>query len=162
MAEFSENTRVKIPGIVHATRLGYKYLSLKDTKEQIDQRMNIFKTIFKDSINRINNTELDDNDINRLLDEIDIELNNKDLGRTFYKSLIDGINGIKLIDFNNANNNSYNVLTELPYENGEDNFRPDIIMLINGMPLGFIEVKKPNNRNGIMGIRVWYYGYQLV
>ena len=25
--EFSENTRVKIPALVHATRLGYKYLS---------------------------------------------------------------------------------------------------------------------------------------
>lgn len=153
MAEFSENTRVKIPGIVHATRLGYKYISLKDEKSQIDSRMNIFKGIFKDSINRINNTDLNDNDIDKLLDEIDIELNNKDLGRTFYKSLLEGINGIKLIDFNDADSNSFNVLTELPYENGEENFRPDIIMLINGMPLGFIEVKKPNNRNGIIAER---------
>ena len=150
MAEFSENTRVKIPGIVHATRLGYKYISLKDEKSQIDSRMNIFKGIFKDSINRINNTDLNDNDIDKLLDEIDIELNNKDLGRTFYKSLLEGINGIKLIDFNDVDSNSFNVLTELPYENSEENFRPDIIMLINGMPLGFIEVKKPNNRNGII------------
>lgn len=153
MAEFSENTRVKVPGIVHATRLGYKYLSLKEVKEQMDPRMNIFKNIFKDSINRINNKDLKDSDINKLLDEIDIQLNNKDLGRTFYKSLVDGIDGIKLIDYEDVNNNSYNVLTELPYENGEDNFRPDIIMLINGMPLGFIEVKKPNNRNGIIAER---------
>ena len=52
--EFSENTRVKIPALVHATRLGYKYLSLKEVKNQLDTRMNIFKTIFKDSINKIN------------------------------------------------------------------------------------------------------------
>jgi len=28
---FSENTRVKIPALIHLTRLGYKYFSLKDT-----------------------------------------------------------------------------------------------------------------------------------
>lgn len=151
--EFSENTRVKIPALVHATRLGYKYLSLKEVKNQLDSRMNIFKTIFKDSINKINNTDLNANDIDRILDEIDIELNNKDLGRKFYKTLLDGLDGVKLIDFDNVDNNTLNVLTELPYENGEDNFRPDVIMLINGMPLGFIEVKKPNNRDGILAER---------
>ena len=44
--EFSENTRVKIPALVHATRLGYKYLSLKDYKNEIDEETNIFKNIF--------------------------------------------------------------------------------------------------------------------
>lgn len=115
--EFSENTRVKIPALVHATRLGYKYLSLKEVKNQLDSRMNIFKTIFKDSINKINNTDLNANDIDRILDEIDIELNNKDLGRKFYKTLLDGLDGIKLIDFDHVDNNTLNVLTELPYEN---------------------------------------------
>ena len=33
--EHSENTRVKIPALVHFTRLGYKYLSLKHEKENI-------------------------------------------------------------------------------------------------------------------------------
>lgn len=153
MAKFDENSRVKIPAIVHTTRLGYRYLSLKESKKQIDSRMNIFKEIFKNSINKINNKEFNDDDILRILDEIDIELNNKDLGRSFYRSLLDGINGIKLIDFENIDNNTLNVLTELPYENGEDNFRPDIIILINGMPLGFFEVKKPNNREGILAER---------
>ena len=151
--EFSENTRVKIPALVHATRLGYKYISLKEIKNQLDPRMNIFKTIFKDSINKINNTDLNEKDIDKIIDELDIELNNKDLGRKFYKTLLDGIDGIKLIDFDDIDNNTLNVLTELPYENGEDNFRPDVIMLINGMPLGFVEVKKPNNRDGILAER---------
>lgn len=34
-------------------------------------------------------------------------------------------------------------------ENGDAEFRPDITLLINGMPLTFIEVKKPNNREGV-------------
>lgn len=151
--EFSENTRVKIPAIVHATKLGYKYLSVKENKEQIEPRTNIFKTIFKDSLNRINNLELTNNEIDSIIDELCIVLSNDDLGRSFFKILLNGYKGIKLIDFENENNNTYNVVTELTYQNGEDEFRPDVIMLINGMPLSFIEVKKPNNREGILAER---------
>lgn len=51
--EFSENKRVKIPSLIHATRLGYEYLSLKDRKDDIDIDTNIFKS----SISKINNFE---------------------------------------------------------------------------------------------------------
>ncbi len=153
MVEFSENTRVKIPALVHATRLGYKYLSLKEVKNEIDEETNIFKNIFKDSINRINNSELADENITKLISELSFSLANEDLGRQFYKYLINGYKGIKLIDFENIENNTFNVVTELTYKNGEDEFRPDVIILINGMPLGFIEVKKPNNREGILAER---------
>lgn len=153
MGEFSENTRVKIPALVHATRLGYKYLSLKEYKNEIDEETNIFKNIFKESINRINNLELSDENIIKLISELSFSLENDDLGRQFYKYLINGYKGIKLIDFENETNNTYNVVTELTYKNGEDEFRPDVIMLINGMPLGFLEVKKPNNREGILAER---------
>lgn len=153
MVEFSENTRVKIPALVHATRLGYKYLSLKEVKNEIDEETNIFKNIFKDSVNRINNSELADENITKLINELSFSLANEDLGRQFYKYLINGYKGIKLIDFENIESNTFNVVTELTYKNGEDEFRPDIIILINGMPLGFIEVKKPNNREGILAER---------
>ncbi len=153
MVEFSENTRVKIPALVHATRLGYKYLSLKEVKNEIDEETNIFKNIFKDSVNRINNSELADENITKLINELSFSLANEDLGRQFYKYLINGYKGIKLIDFENIERNTFNVVTELTYKNGEDEFRPDIIILINGMPLGFIEVKKPNNMEGILAER---------
>lgn len=61
--------------------------------------------------------------------------------------------GPRLIDFRNFHNNSFHVVTELPYKNGDDEFRPDLTLLINGMPLAFIEVKKPNNREGILAER---------
>lgn len=41
--KFNENSRVKIPSILHLTRLGYEYISLKDTKW--DEETNIFKDI---------------------------------------------------------------------------------------------------------------------
>lgn len=151
--KFNEDTRVKIPALVHATKLGYKYISLKKEKEQIDERNNIFENIFRESINRINNTDLNTDEIKRILDDITLILDNEDLGESFYKILIDGYKSLRLIDFNNIENNTFNCVTELTYKNGDDEFRPDIIMLINGMPLGFIEVKKPNNRDGILAER---------
>jgi type I restriction enzyme R subunit len=49
---FNENTRVKIPAILHLTRLGYQYASLKDAVWE--KETNIFTDIFGESIRRIN------------------------------------------------------------------------------------------------------------
>jgi type I restriction enzyme R subunit len=145
---FNENTRVKIPAILHLCRLGYKYISLKDLKWDIET--NIFVDIFSDSIKKINK-DIDDEDVNRLYDKINLALDNEDLGKKFYEMLL--TNEIKIIDFDNFENNSFHVVTELTCKNDDDEFRPDITLLINGMPLAFIEVKKPNNREGIIAER---------
>src|SRR5574344_360762 len=152
MIKFNEDTRVKIPGLVHATRLGYNYISLKNDN-RLDEDTNIFKNIFKESISKINDREFSDFEVDGLVNELKLVLDNEDLGKAFFKIILNGFKGIKLIDFNNNENNSFNVTTELTYRNGEDEFRPDMIMLINGIPLGFIEVKKPNNRDGILAER---------
>ena len=150
--EFSENTRVKIPALVHATRLGYNYISLKKDNN-IDEDTNIFKNLFKEGLEKINNREFSNYDIDGIINELKLLLSNEDLGKSFYKILINGYKGIKLINFEVPNDNLFNITTELTYKNGEEEFRPDIIMLINGMPLSFIEVKKPNNRDGIIAER---------
>ena len=152
---FNEDSRVKIPALVHLTRLGYEYLSIKDDniKNSIDPSTNIFKHIFRESINYINNTDFDDKKIDDLIFELSIKLKQDDLGRSFYELLINGYNGIRLIDFDDINKNKMSIVTELTYRNGDDEFRPDIIVLINGMPLSFIEVKKPNNIDGILAER---------
>lgn len=146
----NENSRVKIPALIHFTRLDYSYLSLKQYKGGICPETNIFKSIFRDGVNRINGGSLSERDIDRLLEELTIKLSNDDLGRAFYKAMLNGIDGLRLIDLEDETRNTYHVVTELTYRNGDDEFRPDITLLINGMPLAFIEVKKPNNRDGII------------
>ena len=146
----NENSRVKIPALVHLTRLRYDYLSLKQYNGRICPETNIFKSLFWDGVNRINGCSLPEQDVDRLLDELTIKLSNDDLGRAFYKILLNGINGLRIIDLEDESRNTYHVVTELTYQNGEDEFRPDITLLINGLPLAFIEVKKPNNRDGII------------
>jgi type I restriction enzyme, R subunit len=142
---FNENTRVKIPAILHLCSLGYTYLPL--SKAQWDTSTNIFTSIFEENVKRLN-PEMEAADIALLLDKINVALDNEDLGKSFYEILTDA-SGAKLIDFENFANNTLHVVTELPCINGDEEFRPDITLLINGLPLVFIEVKKPNNLDGI-------------
>lgn len=146
---FNEDSRVKIPAILHLARLGYSYLPLKDAKW--DEANNIFPGIFRVSLQQINPDATPD-DLERTLQEVTLLHDNEDLGKAFHERLLRTV-GIRLIDFDNFDNNTFNVVTELPCKNGDDEFRPDVTLLINGMPLVFMEVKKPNNRDGILAER---------
>ena len=143
--DFNENSRVKIPTILHLCNLGYEYLPL--SKATWDKSTNIFTEIFKENILRLNN-KIEPNDLKLLLDNIQLALDNEDLGKGFYE-LLTNTSGFKLIDFENFENNKLHVVTELPCINGDEEFRPDITLLVNGLPLVFIEVKKPNNLDEI-------------
>ena len=146
---FNENTRVKIPALIHLERLGYKYLSLKTSTWDPDT--NIFTNILDKSLSRLN-PEATQEELEIFKKKSLASLDNDDLGKVFYSNLISQ-NGLKLVDFENFENNTFNCVTELEFEKGLDAFRPDITLLINGLPLVFIEVKKPNNKEGIIAER---------
>ena len=147
--KFTEDSRVKIPGILHLVRLGYQYLSLKNAVW--DEETNIFPDIFRKSVTRIN-PSIEPDDIGRLLEDVKLTLDYEDLGKAFYEKLTER-SGARLIDFVDFTNNSFHVVTELTCKNGDEEFRPDITLIVNGLPLVFIEVKKPNNREGILAER---------
>lgn len=146
---FNEDARVKIPAILHLCRLGYTYIP-KSEQNRIEEN-NIFPDIFKRSVAKIN-PAISEAELDGLLTDIALKLNYDDLGREFYRSLVNN-SGVRLIDFENFNNNEFHVTTELTCKNGNEEFRPDITLLINGMPLVFIEVKKPNNKEGVLAER---------
>ena len=150
MSNFNENTRVQVPAALHLCKLGYTYL---DNIDALDTQTNIIVDVFLQSIKRLN-PGLSGAEVSTLFSSIISIVNNDDLGREFYQ-LLSANSGIKLIDYDDPNNNVWHVTTELPCENKEtdDNFRPDITCFINGLPLAFIEVKKPNNREGILAER---------
>lgn len=103
---------------------------------------------------RILNPILSELQARQLLNEITLILDNNDLGREFYNKLSSNSN-IKLIDFQDADHNEWHVTTEFTCESQDsgDSFRPDITCFVNGLPLAFIEVKKPNNHDGILAER---------
>ena len=107
MSMFSENSRVKIPAIVHMTRLGYGYLSLGDPNinSQIDHDTNIFQKIFIDSLVKINSTNTPPATLIYNQRSLQLyqslkseELDSDDLAESFYDALLHGKDSLKLID----------------------------------------------------------------
>lgn len=150
MSQFNENTRVQVPAALHLCRLGYTYL---DDISEYDPRTNIITPIFRQAVKKLN-PPMSDLEITQLIERIASEANDDNLGREFY-AMLSANSGVKLIDFEDPYQNSWHITTEFTCEDAEsgDNFRPDITCFINGLPLGFIEVKKPNNREGILAER---------
>lgn len=148
-ARFNEDTRVKIPATIQFLRSGYEYQSQKDA--EIDRETRIFINRFKPAVEKLNGIKLSDEQLSNLLGEVNSVLKNNDMGKAFYKWLRNPNPGqLKLIDLDNIANNDFAVVNELVF--GPENagsFRPDINVLVNGIPLAFLEVKKPNNEGGI-------------
>lgn len=153
MAKFNEDTRVKIPATIQFLRLGYEYQSLKDIDLHTETRIAINR--FKPAIERINGRSFSNEEIQAIIAVILSVIKNNDLGKAFYKWLINPQDRVKLIDFDCIENNDFAVVDELTFgkegteSEKEGSFRPDITVLINGIPLAFLEVKHPNNEGGI-------------
>lgn len=153
MAVFNEDTRVKIPATIQFMRLGYEYQSLKDIELHNETRIAINR--FKPAIERINGRSFSDAEIQAIVEEIHTIIKNNDLGKAFHHWLIHPNDRVKLIDFEKIDNNDFSVVNELTFgkEGSESDkagsFRPDVNVYINGIPLAFLEVKKPNNEGGI-------------
>ena len=153
MAVFNEDTRVKIPATIQFMRLGYEYQSLKDIDLHTETRIAINR--FKPALERINGRSYSDAEIQSILDEIHSVIRNNDMGRAFYRWLINPQDKPVLVDFEHIENNNFAIVDELTFgkegaeSEKEGSFRPDITVLINGIPLGFLEVKHPNNEGGI-------------
>ena len=153
MAVFNEDTRVKIPATIQFMRLGYGYQSLKDMDIHTETRIAINR--FKSALEKINGKSFSDEEIQAILDEIHSVIRNNDMGRAFYRWLIHPQDKPILVDFENLDNNDFSVVNELTFgKEGTENdkggsFRPDVTVLINGIPLAFLEVKHPNNEGGI-------------
>ena len=148
--QFSEATRVQIPAILHLMRLGYAYLP---TIDHYDHKTNILTDVFKRKVKELN-TGVSQKDVDLLLDTLVRIADNDDLGREFYK-VINATSGLRVIDFDNPNNNDWHCTAEFTCKNEDsgDNFRPDITCFVNGLPLAVIEVKIPNNKDGILAER---------
>ena len=85
--DFSELTRVQIPAALHLMRMGYTYLP-RNGKEiaERDPDTNILVSVFKEQFLKFNNY-LTEDDFERELANIKLELDQNDLGRSFFKRL---------------------------------------------------------------------------
>ena len=150
MSKFNEATRVQMPAMMHLTRLGYKYFGKihEATKGTVyDDDTNILLEVFKKKFGELNPGH--EGEYLQVLRDIRKELNDDDLGRGFYQRLR-SVSPVRLVDFENPKNNDFHFTAEFTCKNGQDEFRPDITLFVNGLPLCFVEVKKPNNHGGMV------------
>jgi len=76
--------------------------------------------------------------------------------RSFHKMLIDGVpveyieqdgrivhDYVRIIDFENPDNNDWLVVNQFTVEENKITRRPDIVVFVNGLPLAVIELKNP-------------------
>ena len=150
MKAFSEATRVQMPAMVHLTRIGYSYFGKlnEDMNGTIyDGDTNILLQVFEEQFKKLNPGH--EGEYLQVFKDIKKELNDDDLGRGFYNRL-KSVSPVKLIDFKNIKNNVFHFTAEFTCKNGQDEFRPDITLFVNGLPLCFVEVKKPNNHGGMV------------
>ncbi|MGL2548819.1 type I restriction endonuclease [Helicobacter pylori] len=136
---YNEITRVQIPALMHLAKLGYDFINSKENKPNLDTATNILIDSFTQAFERLNPTK----NAQDSLAEMKKRLNYDDLGKSFYEYLLKSES--QIIDFDNPNNNLYEMMAELPYKS----FRPDITLFINGLPLVDIEVKQPLAGQGI-------------
>ena len=158
---FCEDSRVKFPTLMHLMGMGFKYVSLKGLKTkyviapktEFDPLTNILTGYFTEAYNKLN-PNVENEAAGKLLAKIQSSLMNDDLGRQFYNEILLNT-GERIIDLSSpANfykNNTFQVTTEMTCgDKYSDNYRPDITLFVNGLPLAFIEVKKENNHKGIL------------
>lgn len=158
---FCEDSRVKFPTLMHLMGMGFKYVSLKGLKTkyviapktEFDPLTNILTDYFTEAYNKLN-PNVENGAAGKLLAKIQSSLMNDDLGRQFYDEILLNT-GERIIDLSSpANfykNNTFQVTTEMTCgDKDSDNYRPDITLFVNGLPLAFIEVKKENNHKGIL------------
>ena len=147
---WNEATRVQMPAMVHLTKIGYNYIG-KITEDMAgkvyDPDTNILIQEFKKKFAELNPEKAEEAE--SVLTDIRQELDNDDIGESFYRRL-KAVSPVKLIDFDNPSANSYCFTAEFTCKRDEDEFRPDITLFVNGLPLVFIEVKKPNNTGGVV------------
>ncbi|GAA8093013.1 type I restriction endonuclease subunit R [Helicobacter pylori] len=138
---YNEITRVQVPALMHLAELGYDFIptNSKENKPNLDTATNILIDSFTQAFERLNPTK----NAQDSLAEMKKRLNYDDLGKSFYEYLLKSEN--QILDFDNPNNNLYEMMAELTYKS----LRTDITLFINGLPLVNIEVKQPYAGQGI-------------
>ena len=80
--------------------------------------------------------------------------------RAFHRLLRDGVpveyaradggiagDHVRLVDFNKVNANDWFAVNQFTVIEGQNNRRPDVVVFVNGLPLGLVELKNPADAN---------------
>ena len=77
-----------------------------------------------------------------LTEGVDVEYRDED-GRIVYDK-------VRLVDFDHPDNNDWLALNQFTVIEGDHNRRPDVVVFVNGLPLGLMELKNPTDENATL------------
>jgi len=167
---FLEDHISQIPALQILINIGYTYVSPKEAVKWRGGKTThvLFEDVLKDRLKKINTIQRkgqeyqfsDSNISSAILAIKDLPIQDGflnantayydliTLGKAFEQS-IDGdkkSHTLHYIDWDNPDNNEYHVTEEysVTREGRTDHYRPDIVLFINGMPMGIIECKSPS------------------
>ena len=152
---------VEKPAIEQLKKLNWKYveginLSPDETDERKSFKHIILKKRLINSIKRIN-PWIDQDNVNKIVREL-INITNLDLmeaNKKVYEYLTKYLSveqdlgkgqknqTVKVVDFENIDNNEFLVTNQFKVAGINQNIVPDIILFVNGIPLAVIECKSP-------------------
>ncbi len=166
---WKEDELSQVPALQLLQALGYTYLTpVEVMKARLNKESNVILEEVLDSqlrkLNRIQfkgeTIEFSDSNIKQGIQSIKdvmfdglVRTNQKvydllTLGKSF-EQIVGGDRKsftLQYFDFKNINNNVFHVAEEFSVErtSSKETYRPDIILFVNGIPLGVIECKSPN------------------
>ena len=83
--------------------------------------------------------------------------------RAFHRMLVDGVtveyrdiegqvrgDQVQVIDFDDFSNNDWLAVNQFSVTENKNNRRPDVVLFVNGLPLGIIELKNPTDKDATL------------
>jgi type I restriction enzyme R subunit len=154
--EYAESER---PALDTLQQLGWEVVDQKQTDwhdPREKQSSAVLESHLRDAVARLN-PWLSDNNLNKVVREIKqlagtstMDENEKIHGKLVRHSSVKQDRGygtkhqtVQYIDYENPENNDFFAVNQFPVEGPLETIRPDIVLFVNGIPLGVVECKAP-------------------
>lgn len=156
----TEKATVQDPLIRYAEQIGWTYLSPDDALMQRGSESGmVFRTLLKIRLLALNPDILDDELVDRFIKRIETAKVSIEGNQVILQFLKGEQNvfvpsekrelAVRLIDFENPDNNDFHVTDEWRFTNDKGGNRADVVFLINGIPVIIVETKSAKKQEGI-------------
>ena len=161
MSLFSEGGAVQKPFIRYAQEAGWKYLAPEEAfRLRGGEESPLLRAVFLEQTQRLNPGVVDTVEaavalLGRLLRvRPDIEGNLEAWEylrglKTVFVEAEKREKNVRLLDVENPENNTFHVTEEYTFTNGRFTIRPDVVLLVNGIPVLVVEAKAPKLEEGL-------------
>lgn len=156
----SEREAVQNPLIKYTTDIGWQYINSNEAlRLRSGETGFIFRQIFINQIYKLNSEFMDDLLIEELIKKIERIPPNIE-GNLIAWEYIRGLRtvfvpgekrerNVRFIDAENIGRNTFHVTDEFRFTNGSETIKPDVVFLINGVPVFLVETKSAHKIEGI-------------